>query len=266
MRKKSSLLGTCLVFIFLLGTTLPCLADNFTGDWYECIDPFGGISKPTNTRIQLTITQGKDAYRVDVNVRPFDPISVDYFNQRLETVQKDYPGDYQPGRDGKSLANGSKTIKFISKGETFQVSNSGGYLLTEDLKEEQRQAGIKTVMLTAKEDMLDVTDLGFFKRGKMIFQTIGPEQIEETRENLTSINSALAIWHMDKGTWPVSLDALVPHYVDKIPAEEITGSSKVIKKLDGKGGWVYNPQTGEVLLNLKGKDPNGKAYASYGPN
>lgn len=264
MRKIRLFFGASVLSIFLLGGISPCLADNFTGTWYEYIGPFGSISKPSNSQIELTITQGKPAYRIDVKIRTFNGSSSAQINERLAVVQKDYPGDYSLNADGKTLTNGTKTITFIAKGETFQVANSGGWLLTDAMKAEEQKQGVKTVDSTAEEDLLEVTELSFFKRGKLGSSAVGPDQLDATRKALNTISAALTIWHSDKSTRPKSLDELVPNYVDKIPAEEITGSNKVVKKFDGKGGWVYNPKTGEILLNLKGKDPNGEAYKAYG--
>ena len=33
-----------------------------------------------------------------------------------------------------------------------------------------------------------------------------------------------------------------------------TGESKVVNQFDGKGGWVYNPESGEFALNLEGME------------
>ena len=96
---------------------------------------------------------------------------------------------------------------------------------------------------------------------------------------LEALQANILIYYNDKeGRWPKKLEDLVPDYIDNIPKERITESSAVVnlkgkpKGLDkeypdfitGSGGWVYFPQTGEIFLNVKGKDWMGRYFWEYG--
>lgn len=60
-------------------------------------------------------------------------------------------------------------------------------------------------------------------------------------------------------------------YIHELPANPINGLSSVemvgnnqaMPKPDGKTGWIYIPQTQEIIANLTGKDASGTPYSSY---
>ncbi len=60
-------------------------------------------------------------------------------------------------------------------------------------------------------------------------------------------------------------------YVGQIPANPVNGLNTVefvqnnqpIPSPDGTTGWIYKPQTQEVIANVKGWDDQGTPYASY---
>lgn len=88
-----------------------------------------------------------------------------------------------------------------------------------------------------------------------------------TRFHLSSLRSAIAIYYGNNyEKWPENLpknsDKLFPG-LKEILSEKITGSNKVVDKFDGTGGWYYNSKTGEVILNLDGKDSKGVEYRKY---
>jgi hypothetical protein len=103
-----------------------------------------------------------------------------------------------------------------------------------------------------------------------------------TEEYLRVIRVAVHIFFSKyDGLYPERIDTppfigdTPENFMKELPCEEITGSNKVLtiekiqpgKKeedyIDGTGGWLYFPQTGEVYLNLKGKDSRGKEYSKY---
>lgn len=62
---------------------------------------------------------------------------------------------------------------------------------------------------------------------------------------------------------PKALTAYVPGYLKEIPAEPFTHSASVVATADGKGGWVFSPESGQVKLNLEGNGPDGQPYWTY---
>lgn len=91
------------------------------------------------------------------------------------------------------------------------------------------------------------------------------QKMGETKGNLGSLKSAASIYYGDNhGQWPKSLEDIVPAYLNHIPPEKITNCNRVVSDFDGRGGWVYNNNTGAILLNVKGKDLKGLPYEKYG--
>jgi hypothetical protein len=43
----------------------------------------------------------------------------------------------------------------------------------------------------------------------------------------------------------------------------MVGNNQPMPAPDGGTGWIYQPQTQEVIPNLTGKDDSGAAYSSY---
>ena len=60
-------------------------------------------------------------------------------------------------------------------------------------------------------------------------------------------------------------------YLQKMPPNPINGKDSIkivadnaaIPAADGSTGWIYKPQTQEILPNLAGNDQDGVSYASY---
>lgn len=99
-------------------------------------------------------------------------------------------------------------------------------------------------------------------------ETLGidtPRSLEgATKGSLASLRSAITIYYGGtEGKYPAKLSELSPRYIHMIPAEKITGSNKVVTKLDGRGGWYYNPKDGKIQINLKGKDSNEIYYSNW---
>ncbi len=60
-------------------------------------------------------------------------------------------------------------------------------------------------------------------------------------------------------------------YLTRIPVNPINGMSKIkviqngaaMPAPDGTSGWIYKPQTREIIANLTGNDESGRAYSDY---
>jgi general secretion pathway protein G len=60
-------------------------------------------------------------------------------------------------------------------------------------------------------------------------------------------------------------------YISALPVNPISGSNSVevignnepLPPPDGKTGWIYKPQTQEIIANVTGKDASGTAYSNY---
>jgi len=77
-------------------------------------------------------------------------------------------------------------------------------------------------------------------------------KINEWKGNLGSLISAISIYHGDfEGAYPKHLADLAPKYIPAIPADPYTGSNKEVFVYDETGGWVYDPETGEVNPNFQ---------------
>jgi hypothetical protein len=48
-----------------------------------------------------------------------------------------------------------------------------------------------------------------------------------------------------------------------IPGERITENTDFVDKYDGTGGWYLNKRTGEIFVNVAGKDSTGTPYSKY---
>ena len=67
---------------------------------------------------------------------------------------------------------------------------------------------------------------------------------------LGEMKSAASIYYGDhEGVWPGHLNDLVPDYFDAIPADP-NGNTKMVRRYDGTGGWVYDSTMGNVYLNI----------------
>jgi type II secretory pathway pseudopilin PulG len=51
--------------------------------------------------------------------------------------------------------------------------------------------------------------------------------------------------------------------VNGLSTFEMVGNNQSMPAPDGSTGWIYQPQTQEVIPNLTGKDDSGAAYSSY---
>ncbi|MBI4868607.1 MAG: type II secretion system protein [Candidatus Wallbacteria bacterium] len=89
-----------------------------------------------------------------------------------------------------------------------------------------------------------------------------------TKSNLQTLRSSVQTYYaMHNNTWPASnLSSLLTTNggtLAKIPNEAITNQSKVVNVLDGTGGWLYEPTTHDVGVNLNGNDSTGSPYSGY---
>jgi len=81
-----------------------------------------------------------------------------------------------------------------------------------------------------------------------------PTQAELMRSTLQATAAALAAcrYRNDHGTWPESLDALVPGYIDKVPLDPMTGKP-LVYRIEETGIVVYS-------IGENGVDDGGKGY------
>lgn len=103
---------------------------------------------------------------------------------------------------------------------------------------------------------------------------------ESAKNNLRLLRSAISVYYgMNEGKFPKTLDELLlpqkdikkTRLLEEIIDEPFTMSHRVqylkpsegIKEGDGGGGWLYNPVSGDVWMNLKSLDPKGVPYANY---
>ncbi len=96
------------------------------------------------------------------------------------------------------------------------------------------------------------------------YQDLTPEaKIAATQQNLESIRSAVLIYaskNQGAAPFPAHLDSLVSDgYLRRMPVEKISGSTAVDVQSaandgsltsDNGGGWIYNPTTGGVYVNV----------------
>jgi hypothetical protein len=87
-----------------------------------------------------------------------------------------------------------------------------------------------------------------------------------TLDNYGVLYSAINLYHADMdGAWPADLNAktFAGKYIDFIPSDGFTGSNAVKAQFDGQGGWVYDPATGNLCINLPGTDKSGKPFREH---
>jgi len=96
------------------------------------------------------------------------------------------------------------------------------------------------------------------------YQDLTPEaKIAATQQNLESIRSAVLIYasrNQGATPFPSHLDSLVSQgYLRRMPVEKISGTTTVDVQAaasdnnltaDNGGGWIYNPTTGGVYVNV----------------
>jgi type II secretory pathway pseudopilin PulG len=51
--------------------------------------------------------------------------------------------------------------------------------------------------------------------------------------------------------------------VNGLSTFEMVGNNQPMPAPDGRTGWIYKPQTQELIANLRGSDDSGAAYSSY---
>jgi len=96
------------------------------------------------------------------------------------------------------------------------------------------------------------------------------QQCENTRAKLRSAAACVAAlrYRKDNGDWPRSLDALVPRYIDAVPADPYTGMP-LVYKISVNGIAVYSVGANGIddgapqLTNPAPKNTNGPAGQSY---
>ncbi|MCI0652778.1 MAG: hypothetical protein L0Z55_12940 [Planctomycetes bacterium] len=93
---------------------------------------------------------------------------------------------------------------------------------------------------------------------------VGRSGASTTKANLQMLRTAIQTYRSDNnGSRPGSLAALSPNYLPQVPADGITKTNGEVAIVDGTGGWVYIPASGDVRPNLAGNDAYGVAWSSY---
>ncbi len=136
-------------------------------------------------------------------------------------------------------------------------------LITHDLMATSKALTEKTSVLLKDEKNTPVSKMNADPNSAMGKELIKLKEMR-TSTALLRIRSSLSFYYSkSEGEYPKNLDSDFKEYLSPLPVELITGSNKVSPGFDGTGGWFYNPVTGVVGLNVKGKDLAGKEYASY---
>ena len=121
-----------------------------------------------------------------------------------------------------------------------------------------------------------------FIKFKKISEPVEKVRAGDTHQTKIGIMKAsLSIYFGDKmGDRPEKLEELVPEYLEKIPTDPylkkdtvivVKGKPEGLDKEDpsfitGGGGWVYFPETGDIFLNVQGKNTAGELYWKRGQN
>jgi len=110
-----------------------------------------------------------------------------------------------------------------------------------------------------------------------LFSMVKAAKESTTKANLHSLRTATFGYYVDNNeTWPASLDStsgFVPKYMKTIPTAVINNSnhpkanvSNMVysgERINNRGGWIYNPKTGDVQVNCSEKDSQGVKYLAY---
>jgi len=104
-------------------------------------------------------------------------------------------------------------------------------------------------------------------------------KVAATKSNLDTLRSRITLYRAKEGRYPESLDDLLNKtymdagarkpYMSKIPPELLSNkkgnSEHAVRRSDeplgGEGGWVYRPDTAEVILNIT--DPLDRSWGDY---
>ena len=104
-------------------------------------------------------------------------------------------------------------------------------------------------------------------------------KVAATKSNLDTLRSRVTLYRAKEGSYPASLEDLVSKfymdagvrkpYLTKIPPELISSksgnSAPLVRRSDepltNQGGWVYHPDTAEVIINLD--EPLDRAWGDY---
>jgi hypothetical protein len=99
-----------------------------------------------------------------------------------------------------------------------------------------------------------------------------------TKQNLKMLQEAIQEYKRDWGIYPKSLTKVTPFeyrgkvyppfsdYVLSIPPASLRfgiqnrQEKKVVRWFDNSGGWVYNPENGQIRINKWAFDTKGKIY------
>jgi hypothetical protein len=73
------------------------------------------------------------------------------------------------------------------------------------------------------------------------------EKMKATEEARQRILVAVKAFHESQGAYPADLGVVLP----ELPGEAFTQKNRVVPEYDGKGGWMYNVETGEVYVNFQ---------------
>jgi prepilin-type N-terminal cleavage/methylation domain-containing protein len=100
----------------------------------------------------------------------------------------------------------------------------------------------------------------------------GQSQISQTKGNLESIRTAVAMFYEEEKQWPANdlsnlVDGSSPSghvYLTRIPKDGIKNNDAVTNAPDYvSGGWYWDTFNHEVHINLSGMDINGDQYSEY---
>lgn len=81
---------------------------------------------------------------------------------------------------------------------------------------------------------------------------IGLDLSQKTLQAESAVASALRQYKVKFRKYPATMNELSPRYLPSIPEDPFTGSTKSHRVQNGKGGWFYNPHTGQAKINRAG--------------
>ena len=126
----------------------------------------------------------------------------------------------------------------------------------------------ETVVASGKM-LLTRTGKGWEKKSNKIIEA--KPALMLTLENLRVLRGSIGLYMVEhNGVMPgkIANEPKEIYFPDPLPAEEITGTNRVVYSFDGAGGWYYcndskSTDYGNIRININGIDGKGKNYRSY---
>ncbi|HAV43309.1 TPA: hypothetical protein DCX15_04765 [bacterium] len=97
-----------------------------------------------------------------------------------------------------------------------------------------------------------------------------------TKDSLGALRSALTAFYADReGVWPENIHdprydpPFCGRYIDAVPVVQLkrglpeTNAVRYDDVVDSRGGWLYNSDSGRVVINHSATDTKGIYYSSY---